>query len=609
MPTNENILVGFQAEDKGLLSYMNKLESELDEIKKQHKDLVNQSNRFTNAQQRQTKAIQKGSSSMRVARSGMAQFGYQVQDIAVQLQGGQNLGLIIGQQGSQIASIFGTGGIVAGAIVSIGALITTALVPKLFEAGQEAKLLENIFSDLKGTMLDTAQNGVLVLSDSFIELYNRNRQLAELQLRGKYLDALEAVRLSQQGLVSSSRDLIFAQARTGNAVRGNEVILNRFANEMGITTEQALELRNAAIAVRNGEEGANEALVNLLTTMEGSQEFTRIAAEVAEFGISGLTAADNIDVLRGALENLPTSVDQAIRAQTRMQEGFVGPTLPELPTGKEFVGPPEPDSVAIAAYEAWAARQAELKQKEIDDAAKYIQELTDLGMTQTEAIQTEFDRRLEQLTQFKDQELITTEQYNAAIVGAEAARQAQLTAIQEEETKRREQQIKESIDSIQGFSNFLMSSLDESTALYKAAFIANQAIKISQAIVDTEAAAAAALAYGGPAGPALSGIIRAMGYASVGVMAAQTVSSFEGGGFTGMGSRTGGIDGKGGFAAILHPNETVIDHTKGQAATNVNITINAADTKDFDRLLVDRRSTLINIINQAVNNRGRASIT
>lgn len=39
--------------------------------------------------------------------------------------------------------------------------------------------------------------------------------------------------------------------------------------------------------------------------------------------------------------------------------------------------------------------------------------------------------------------------------------------------------------------------------------------------------------------------------------------SFDGGGFTGGGSRTGGMDGKGGFMAMLHPNETVIDHTRG----------------------------------------------
>ena len=40
------------------------------------------------------------------------------------------------------------------------------------------------------------------------------------------------------------------------------------------------------------------------------------------------------------------------------------------------------------------------------------------------------------------------------------------------------------------------------------------------------------------------------------------VRSFDGGGFTGNGSRSGGVDGKGGFNAILHPNETVTDHTK-----------------------------------------------
>ena len=52
--------------------------------------------------------------------------------------------------------------------------------------------------------------------------------------------------------------------------------------------------------------------------------------------------------------------------------------------------------------------------------------------------------------------------------------------------------------------------------------------------------------------------------------------SNEGGGFTGFGARAGGIDGKGGFPAILHPNETVIDHTKGQgmgATVNFNISI------------------------------------
>lgn len=42
----------------------------------------------------------------------------------------------------------------------------------------------------------------------------------------------------------------------------------------------------------------------------------------------------------------------------------------------------------------------------------------------------------------------------------------------------------------------------------------------------------------------------------------KSLFSFDGGGFTGLGSRSGGLDGRGGFLALMHPNETVIDHTK-----------------------------------------------
>ncbi len=39
--------------------------------------------------------------------------------------------------------------------------------------------------------------------------------------------------------------------------------------------------------------------------------------------------------------------------------------------------------------------------------------------------------------------------------------------------------------------------------------------------------------------------------------------SFDGGGSTGTAPRSGGMDGKGGFLAMMHPQETVIDRTKG----------------------------------------------
>jgi hypothetical protein len=48
---------------------------------------------------------------------------------------------------------------------------------------------------------------------------------------------------------------------------------------------------------------------------------------------------------------------------------------------------------------------------------------------------------------------------------------------------------------------------------------------------------------------------------------------FAGGGTTGNGPRTGGLDGQGGFMAMLHPQETVIDHARGQSVGGGGVTI------------------------------------
>lgn len=94
--------------------------------------------------------------------------------------------------------------------------------------------------------------------------------------------------------------------------------------------------------------------------------------------------------------------------------------------------------------------------------------------------------------------------------------------------------------------------------------------------------------------------------------AAQLTSSLfngDGGGYTGMGARAGGIDGKGGFPAILHPNETVIDHTKGQGmGTTVNFNISTVDAAGFDQLLASRKGLITSIINNAMNNQGKMGV-
>jgi methyl-accepting chemotaxis protein len=90
-----------------------------------------------------------------------------------------------------------------------------------------------------------------------------------------------------------------------------------------------------------------------------------------------------------------------------------------------------------------------------------------------------------------------------------------------------------------------------------------------------------------------------------------SLPSFDGGGYTGMGIRAGGLDGKGGSLAVVHPNETVIDHTKGQgmpSAPTVNFNISTVDAAGFDQLLASRKGLITSIINNAMNNQGKMGV-
>ncbi|MHA3061177.1 transglycosylase SLT domain-containing protein [Acinetobacter sp. ANC 4631] len=80
-------------------------------------------------------------------------------------------------------------------------------------------------------------------------------------------------------------------------------------------------------------------------------------------------------------------------------------------------------------------------------------------------------------------------------------------------------------------TDMVKESAGESSAAYKAMFLVQQMIAIGQAIINTEVAATKAMAEGGYiAGIPMAMAIRVMGYASVGVIAAQTVAGIAHGG-------------------------------------------------------------------------------
>ena len=70
-----------------------------------------------------TKGVGKGAGQtvapFKAMRGATQQASFQLQDIAVQAQSGTDAFIILGQQGPQLASIFGTGGAIFGAVYCV----------------------------------------------------------------------------------------------------------------------------------------------------------------------------------------------------------------------------------------------------------------------------------------------------------------------------------------------------------------------------------------------------------------------------------------------------------------------------------------------------------
>lgn len=146
----------------------------------------------------------------------------------------------------------------------------------------------------------------------------------------------------------------------------------------------------------------------------------------------------------------------------------------------------------------------------------------------------------------------------------------------------------------------------QQSGIYKGLFAVSKGFAIAESIIAIQQNIAKASAIGFPQNiPFIAGAV-AQGASIVSTIKG-TQPSFEGGGYTGAGARTGGVDGKGGFNAVLHPNEQVIDMQRGQSASSsvtVNLTING-DPNPSAVAQIKRDSVRLALETQAdVNRRG-----
>lgn len=611
----------------------------------------------------------------RQSRQGLAQLSYQIQDVSVQLQGGQSPFIVLAQQGSQIASIFGAGGAVIGAIVAVGAGIATALLPRLFDSTTALERLNEATKELDALTNQAADGGIRTLSESFYELARASSLAAKTQLSDairNQKEELKAVGAEIKEEIDVVAALLgggfvdYATSQPGRA-RANTQML---AQMWGMDEESVQVIVNSAVsALRTGtDQGIKEFSTTLLEVGDQnanvSDSFIELRTRINELysgfiinerslnenitvlnefeealeksGVQTKDATDSIEGMIAKLQKQALTLDMSA-TQIAVYEGILaGANTERLTTIQNLSDEIAARQAAAEAIKQQAQAEERLRQEKerseeqarrddiratedmlrreeraIEDSYRKQQSAMQTinreslgGMSETDRLAAEFDERI-RITYEALQELgwLETEHANLLISLNQQKAAAIAKSLYDEEDARR-QTVQSQISMMSSMASSIASSLEEGTAVQKAAYLVSQGLAFADAIISAELASAKALALF-PQNPAYAGMIKAMGYASAGVIAGQTIASFEGGGFTGYGARAGGIDGRGGMPAIVHPNESIIDHTKGGGGVVVNINIQANDTRGFDELLNKRRGMIASMVQSSLNNMGR----
>ena len=215
--------------------------------------------------------------------------------------------------------------------------------------------------------------------------------------------------------------------------------------------------------------------------------------------------------------------------------------------------------------------------------------------TQTTAMNDAYNQRIADYQRFRALEVENAAYYDSQIKALEDKKAANNKAAQEAMMNL---QLQAGESMATSAADSLRKMVGEQSAAYQTMFAVQKAFSIQRAILAIKTGIASAWEAGWPNGAIYAaGVVAATGSLVSDIMSVAS-PSFDGGGYTGNGSRSGGLDGKGGFWAMMHPQETVIDHTKSGGkgvsvggSSNVTVNVSLQETSDTSKQGTTQQST------------------
>ena len=250
--------------------------------------------------------------------------GYQVSDMAVQLQGGVNPIIAITQQGGAMVQAFNP---IAGAVFTIAGALGGAFLSSLGQSKDAAKELATQM-EIVDAILTTSADGMFTVSEDVLRLANMNVQLADSYLRVSKAAAEAAQVQSAQRLGEVLKDTTKNTWGLTEALTG----VNRPTEEQ---SKLVYGLSEAWLKLEQGQQLSTEETVKFLDTLdkvnpataEAKRRVLDLRGAVAEYSLSQSetnqvieTASQGYEALSRSSRNTANASRELIAAKKEENE-------------------------------------------------------------------------------------------------------------------------------------------------------------------------------------------------------------------------------------------------------------------------------------------------
>lgn len=401
-----------------------KATSEVRKFAAAQQQLATEAKKTTEAIGRQTKAIDTFSNTSRKGMRRMEviaqQAGFQIGDLAVQIQGGTNAAVAFGQQASQLLGFFGPAGAIAGA----GIAIATGLIAPFMRGEKAAKDLTDRIKDLnkeiadiKGTQVMPQEQidllaeqekltmEIIRLQDDLVKKQSvvsdlENKRLTNNQLfieaQAQVLATQDQIAQKEEERASNSEILLSYQnkllekrqalANVEERTLSQEVSLSRMKIQFGEESNAVRLLENQHIVENYREElrrlGLHESLISKLVEMKSLVLANALELENASISAQNLeaalrAAASAMSQLTSFSAGLDTKIAQAEARVNALRTGANAANASMI-AGLKMEAQQRRDNAAALAVGADQLRQINA---EYDESISKIDELEDLNKT------------------------------------------------------------------------------------------------------------------------------------------------------------------------------------------------------------------------------------